>query len=194
MANKDNQIYLIGAAALGLLMVAGKRNRVGVSGTWPPRNLIWPLSHHREPKVYTSGAKSFSADRGGGRSHAGIDLPASEGTAVVAPEGGTIVATQGWDGARAKAILMETDSGVVILFGAVAPNSWKEFGLAKGSRVKRGQGVARIGVYPAGSTMLHLEMYTKGTTKNSRWFPPNYPQNLINPTEYLQAASRYVLV
>lgn len=192
---KDNQIYLIGAAALGVLLVAGKRHGSGIRGPWPPRNLIWPLSHNRPATVYTSGAKSFGSNRdSGNRLHAGIDLPASAGTPVVAPESGKIVETQGWDGPNAKALLMETDSGVVLLFGAVAPNSWKEFGLAKGSRVKRGQGVARIGVYPHGSTMLHFEIYKKGTTKNERWLPGKYPENLIDPTEYLQAASNYVLV
>jgi hypothetical protein len=143
-------------------------------------------------RVATYGGRAFGARRASGeRHHVGIDLFASRGDVVVAPEGGTVVATQTFNGPNAHAILLQTDSGPVILFGEVEPGSWGEFGLGKGSRVDAGQPVARVGINPRGSQMLHLEMYTAGTTSNRRWYtgrPP--PSDLLDPSDYLILAAK----
>lgn len=144
---------------------------------------VWPL-----PAV-TRRSWNFARGRGKTRLHAGIDLYAPEGSLVLAPEDGKIIGAQGWAGDRAHALLMQTDSGPVILFGAVAPGSWGEFNLGRGSVVQAGQPVARLGVYPKGDSMLHFEMYASGTRRNAKWLkgsPP--PSNLLNPTQYLQTA------
>ena len=146
---------------------------------------VWPL-----PDV-TRKRWTFGASRAKGkRRHAGIDLYALRGSVVLAPEAGTIVATQRFNGPLAHAILLQTDSGVVILFGEVEPNSWRKYGLVKGSRVERGAPVADVGINPGGDQMLHLETYVAGTRKNQRWFTGKQPPAaLLNPTRYLKSAN-----
>jgi murein DD-endopeptidase MepM/ murein hydrolase activator NlpD len=157
---------------------------------------VWPLINKREKLVPEKGVywgmRGFGVDRGTGtgKYHAGIDLAASWGDPVVATEDGVIVGTQGWDGANAKAIAIETISGVVPFYGAVAPNSWKEFGLGVGSKVKQGQVIARVGQYPGGSEMLHFELYTSGTIRNEKYYIDKpRPSNLLDPTQYLKRAA-----
>jgi hypothetical protein len=138
---------------------------------------------------WTFGAPRKS-DKGRDRRHAGVDLYAPQGSVVLAPEAGTIVATQKfvWKD-RHDAMLFQTDSGPVILFGEVRPRSWNDFGLSIGSHVQAGQPVARVGINPGGSQMLHYEMYTRGTRKNSRWYAGQAPpSNLLDPTAYLKTA------
>jgi murein DD-endopeptidase MepM/ murein hydrolase activator NlpD len=120
------------------------------------------------------------------RRHVGVDLKAREGDVVVATEPGVIVATQGWDGPAAKALLLQTDRGPVVLYGAVAPGSWSEFGVGPGIRVQTGQPLGRIGRYPKGSSMLHFELYEQGTMRNRVWCAGRpLPQGALDPTSYL---------
>lgn len=148
------------------------------------RSPVWPL-----PDV-TRRRWTFGASRAGGkRHHAGVDLYAPRGSVVLAPEAGTIVSFQPFNGPNAVAMLLQTDSGPVILLGEIEPGSWQEFGLSRGSRVQGGDQVARVGINPGGSQMLHYEMYTDGTTRNARWYAGNPPpDNLLDPTGYLQRA------
>jgi hypothetical protein len=145
---------------------------------------IWPL-----PDV-TRRRWTFGAPRGKGkRHHAGVDLYAPKGSIVLAPESGRLISRQRFNGPQAIALLMQTDSGVVILFGEVLPGSWKEFGHSIGSTVEAGEPIARVGVNPGGSQMLHYEMYTEGTRQNARWYVDrDAPPNLLNPTSYLKTA------
>jgi murein DD-endopeptidase MepM/ murein hydrolase activator NlpD len=126
----------------------------------------WPLP--RAPKPWTAGG-SFGARRPSSktftRHHQGVDLYAPAGEAVLACEDGVIVAHQGWDGPNAKAILVESN-GCLILYGAVAPGSYGPVGTV----VRRGEQIAKIGVYPAGSTMLHIELWLPGVRPpRPRW-------------------------
>lgn len=145
---------------------------------------VWPL-----PDV-TRRRWTFGASRANGtRRHAGVDLYAPRGSVVLAPESGEVVATQGFNGPNAVALVMQTDSGPAILFGEVEPGSWTRLGLEVGSRVEAGQPVATVGINPGGSQMLHLEMYRDGTRRNYRWMAGNpAPEQLLDPTQYLQAA------
>jgi len=147
---------------------------------------VWPL-----PAV-TRRRWTFGAPRGGGalaRRHAGVDLYAPRGSVVLAPEAGKIVAIQPFNGPKAVAMLIQTDTGPVILLGEIEPNSWDEFGLSRGSRVRAGQEVARVGINPGGSQMLHFEMYRQGTTRNHSWPSINPPPGqLLNPERYLKTA------
>jgi hypothetical protein len=148
------------------------------------RSPIWPL-----PAV-TRRRWTFGASRASGeRRHAGVDLYAPPGSVVHAPESGTLIASQRFLGPEAVALLMQTDTGPVILFGEVFPQSWERFGLAIGSRVEAGDPVAEVGITPGGSSMLHFEMYREGTRRNARWMtgdPP--PPSLLDPTDYLKIA------
>lgn len=151
----------------------------------------WPLPQVEPRRVYTHGGKAFGASRAAGkRNHAGVDILSPRYALVVAPEAGAIVATQGFNGPNAHAILIQTDSGPVILLGEVEPDSWREFGLSIGSRVAKGSPVARVGINPGGSTMLHYEMYRQGTRRNYSW-PASAaaPAALLDPTAYLSLAA-----
>lgn len=151
---------------------------------------VWPLPG-RPKRVASYGGRAFGAPRKGGRrNHAGVDLLAPRGATVVAPESGVIVATQRFNGPRAHAVLLQTDSGPVILLGEVKPGSWSESGHEVGSRVPRGQPIATVGVNPGGSTMLHFEMYAEGATQNHQWWSRDVPPALLlDPTHYLEAAA-----
>jgi murein DD-endopeptidase MepM/ murein hydrolase activator NlpD len=120
-----------------------------------------------------------------GRKHAGVDMPAEKDAEVRAIADGVIVATQGWSGPGTRALLVEHTIGgkqVVVLYGAVAPGSYA----AKGTAVKAGETIARIGVYPHGSTMLHVEAYTDGTRRNYRWCSGKpAPSRLLDVTSLL---------
>lgn len=193
MAKTRGPLLVILAAGAAVLATSGKRRaktvRMGALGP------IWPLAYDPDPKVATTGGKSLGAPRDqGGRYHAGVDIITPYKTPVVATESGRIVATQPWSGAQAKALLLETNSGVVVNYGAVAPDSWEEFGVDVGSQVKAGQPIARIGKYPAGSSMLHFELYLGGTRKNTPWKTGrNPPPNLLDPTDYLLRAAKRVI-
>lgn len=149
---------------------------------------VWPIANRR-PTVQEHGGRIWGAPRGD-RRHAGVDVYAQRHDVVVSPLPGTVVAHQGWSGPGTRALLIESDDGPVMLLGAVAPNSWEEWGLGIGDHVEIGEPVARVGVYPAGSSMLHFELYVNGTRQNKRWYagsPP--PPGLLDPTPFLEAAA-----
>lgn len=148
-------------------------------------SVVWPL-----PDV-TRKRWTFGASRANGkRHHAGVDLYAPRGSIVLSPEDGTVIASQRFNGPYAYALLIQLDSGPVVLLGEVEPDSWRMFNADPGARVARGQPVARVGINPGGSQMLHYEMYTSGTRQNKRWYSEQAPPpELLDPTNYLQSAS-----
>ncbi|CAD6875722.1 N-acetylmuramoyl-L-alanine amidase [Methylomonas fluvii] len=157
--------------------------------------LYWPVQTHdrggREVaflgvsgKSYGRNGRRFLAERAGGRYHVGVDLWGNAGDIIVACEDGIIVNHYHfYHGVHA--LFVQCDSGVVINYGEVKEKSWQEFGLEKGSRVKAGQPIARVGQM-TDSSMCHFEMYAKGTTVNQRYFKGSQPpRELLNPTKYL---------
>lgn len=165
-----------------------------------PSNLRWPTitKHTRgnevpykklDGKYVGNAARSFGVPRSDGvRKHAAIDLYCYGNDVVVAMESGTVVGIQGFLGPT-KALVIQGDSGVVSLYGEIKNNSWSEFDIKKGTKVKAGQPIARIGINDAGTSMLHFETYTKGTTQNAQW-KGSPPSNLLNPTKYLLQAQK----
>lgn len=160
---------------------------------------VWPIPGYS----YFSGT-SFGGDRPSNcegerckRYHCGVDVHAPWGTYVVATEAGVVLNTQGWASKKgrtdrtSKALLLQLDNGPVIVYGGLAPNSWAEVGVGIGTRVTPGQPVGKVGYYPNGSTMLHIEGRKKGTRIATPWevnTPP--PANLRNLTPYLKLAKR----
>ena len=151
----------------------------------------WPLEAAK--RVVSS---DFGEARGG-KVHVGEDLRAPRGSVLVATEDATVVGWQTFNGPNAYALLLETFTGPVLLYGEVEPNSWEEFRghdgrpLHKGSIVDRGRPIARVGINPGGWTGLHFEMYLRSTRRNYQWFegqPP--PAQLLDPTRYLEAAAK----
>lgn len=157
---------------------------------------LWPVP----------GYKNFSLSSFGGdrpfhpphdRYHAGVDIHCPRGTPVVAMEDGKIVAIQGWRSKKGrperttKAILLQLDTGPVIVYGALIPDSWQAFGLGVGSRVARGQTLGLVGTYPEGDEMAHMEARAKGTRVVHAWYiADGVPADLLNITPLLQLARK----
>lgn len=154
----------------------------------------WPLPGYRKfSRTSIGGDRPFNPPHK--RFHCGVDIYCPLGTIVIATEAGTIVAKQGWMSKQGrperttKALLLQLDSGPVIVYGALLPDSWLEFGVKVGSRVAQGQPIGRIGTYPKGDNMFHVEGREEGSTSAPPWYnddPP--PPNLLNITPYLVQA------
>jgi murein DD-endopeptidase MepM/ murein hydrolase activator NlpD len=161
---------------------------------------IWPIApgstHPRKFQVpyrdadgkwHGNMARAFRASRSE-RFHAGVDLYANGGDVLLAPEDGVVVGRQPFLNGTG-ALLLQLDSGIVVLLGETRMGGAGEFGIDVGSRVRQGQPLTRVGVTNAGSHMLHLETYRAGTKHNSPWYknrPP--PANLLDPTEWMLQA------
>ncbi len=174
-------------------------NRFGFAFARAADALTWPLQGTASRKVSTDigDARPFGSSNPS-RHHAGEDLVAPEGTVLVATESGTVVAIDdSWysrerdDGTKlhAGALLLQTDRGPVINYGEIAPGSPASFGIHVGSRVARGQKLARVGF----TDQLHFETYRRGTTRTHQWpWDGQAPAALLDPTKYLQAAGGVV--
>jgi len=128
-------------------------------------------------------SRRFMHERTQGRYHVGVDLYCRNGDPVLACEDGTIVNIYHFYHG-AYCILVQCDSGLVINYAEVAKDSWKDFGLSEGSRVKRGKGIAYIGKMSGGSSMLHFETYMRPTDQNKR-YRGGAAGPILNPTYYL---------
>jgi murein DD-endopeptidase MepM/ murein hydrolase activator NlpD len=126
--------------------------------------------------------------------HTGIDLFAKIGTPVYAIEDGVVNNIIQFTGARAgskwwnptRAVLIQGKSGV-FLYGEIKPTR----GLAKGDKVKEGTEIGTVMQVlrknkGLPTSMLHLELYTGGTT-DAVWWKHNEPKpvNLKDPTVYV---------
>ncbi|MFY0531493.1 hypothetical protein [Nannocystis pusilla] len=124
------------------------------------------------------------------RYHAGVDVRATKGLPILAPEDLVIVAVdRGWEG-TAKATLVHTTSGKSILFGCTAPGTAPPVG----TLIKAGSEVARVGVYPKGSSMVHFQLYDAkiSPSEANKWqswkFGTAKPPHLSDPMPYLLGA------
>lgn len=123
------------------------------------------------------------------RWHAGIDcIGAKDGDTFQATEAGTIVGVdKGWS-KGSKAVFLETNTGLFLVFGGSKKGSGSEWGIREGVEVAKGQPLGRVlGSYG----MIHFETYVGvGRTANSRWYVGAQPPvGLLNPLNYLQRAS-----
>lgn len=145
---------------------------------------FWPLPDVTRKRFTFGWARAK-----GKRHHAGLDFYAPRGSIVVAPEAGTIIGWQRFVGPNSVALLEQTDTGIVILFGEVEPQSWAKHGVHIGSRVRAGQTVAEVGINNDLSQMLHIETYVRGTRRNQRWYKGQAPPSaLLDPTRYMRTA------
>lgn len=155
----------------------------------------WPIPGYRKFSRRSFGGPRPWNDPSPTRYHAGVDIHAPRGTIVVATEAGRVLAEHGWRSKKGRperttrALLLQVDGGPVIVYGALIPDSWLEFGVDVGTRVARGQPLGRVGVYPNGDEMLHIEARVAGTRVAGPWYrdqPP--PASLLDVTPYLEAA------
>lgn len=134
-----------------------------------------------DPRPYGSSSPS--------RHHAGEDLRAPRGSVVVASERGRVTAIDDEWYAGTGALLVAFDSGITANFGEVEPGSPLELGLAVGTVVERGQEIARVGR----TEMLHFELYSGDRRRTWQWpWLGAAPAELLDPTQYLDAAARTV--
>lgn len=163
----------------------------------PPMGSYWPLiSNQKKGKVVSfrylekprryvgNRSRSFLARRSNGkRYHAGIDLYANHKDKVVACEDGVII--NFYHFYRSTYALIVEHKNIVINYGEVHKDSLKTNGLREGDRVSAGQVIGFAGKMHK-SSMLHFEIYRKGTDRNLRWLKKDKaPYNLLNPTKYL---------
>lgn len=167
------------------------------SGTSKP---IWPIVTSHSSKFTVSyrtiggqiignGARRFMAKRGDAKYHVGIDVYARHGDYVLACESGQIVNIYHFYHG-AYAMIVQCDTGLVINYAEVENGSWKKFGVGEGSRIRKGQPIARIGTMSGGSSMLHFETYMKPTHQNERYFGGDAGP-ILNPTYYLLRARAF---
>jgi len=130
--------------------------------------------------------RSVSSKTGLRRRHIGIDLWADEGDVVIAPEDGTITRARAYYRGT-DALMLQTDSGIVLGLCEVRARSWEAFGLEVGSRVAGGEPVAVVGRMRVDS-MCHVVAYAQGTTKHLHAYD-GAPVNpaLRDPSKYLLA-------
>lgn len=195
---------LLGGGGLGLPAgVPEPRAVAGVPFAQGGGRPVWPVAstssrsdevayYDVNDQIHGNWARRFGASRDG-HTHAGIDLYANDGDVVVATEDGTIVGTQTFH-LGTDAVLLQTNSGLVVLYGEVEPWSWKKYGLQVGSHVRAGQPIAKIGCMVGEppnceSHMLHLETYRAGVTQNEHWYS-SPPADLLDPSRYLLRASQ----
>lgn len=141
---------------------------------------------------------SFGAVRKN-HTHEGIDLYGEQAEDVFAVEDGTVVGIEWFTGEHTnppspwwhntQGVLVEGDSGVVV-YGEILISENIEIG----SKIKRGQKVGELETVLKKDkgrpmTMLHFELYEKGTRKTGEWDHGNErPKGLLDPTELLEAA------
>lgn len=166
------------------------------NNAWVFPLMNWHLS--RLPTKEEPGSFSYRRSKD---IHTGVDLYTVNGATVMPCEDGRVVNIENYTGSNAgspwwlptKSILVEGDSGV-ICYGEVYP-----FGLKVGDYVKKYDviaHVARVLINPPKIKiinhylyMLHLELYTFGTTQSVWWYlNQEKPPNLLDPTENLQKA------
>lgn len=153
------------------------------------------------------GATRKSIDKSTGetykRVHVGVDLFADDGDVVLAMEPGEVLATLPYyKGLGALYVLH--DSGVIVNYGEIRMNSWKDFGITTGietgQRVEAGQKLAKVGTANDGSHMLHMEAFSPDTTVDEirqgelRWHAGDEPPpNVLDPTRLLVRARQATL-
>lgn len=178
--------------------------QVPTSPTWRPDQPTWPLA--TAPRSWSAGSK-YKARRPWKKTstqtryHTGTDLGAAAGIPILAPEAGIVVAAEsGWEMVKGKdgklrgvkSLIMVTDSGRTVLLGGTRPGSAR---VKTGDRVAAGQQVAEVGEYPLGDSMLHFQLYGRPLTeaevnKRKSWAVDTAPPaDLVDPSDYLQAAS-----
>lgn len=168
------------------------------------RGPLWPVvtrsSHGKlvsyrdvNGEYHGNWSRRFGAPRdNGARYHAGMDIYANYGDPVVAMGDGVVTAVQSF---HLGSWAMFVDHGdVVVMYGEIEPKSWRQFGVQVGSRVSKGQPLARIACMRwdgslCDSHMLHLETYVSGTTRNRAWYQDrSAPAQLLDPTRLLLRA------
>lgn len=134
----------------------------------------------------------FLAPRGLKRYHLGHDCLANFRDIVVAPED-AVVGKINQFVETTDAVWLHTLTGLTLILGETLPGSPAEFGVQVGSRVTKGQPVARVGTFAFAQAMkmhmVHFETHEGHKLGYTTWHDgASPPPALRNPTQYLLRA------
>lgn len=127
--------------------------------------------------------------------HTGIDRYCDDGDEVFAIEDGVIVAIEQYTGEWAgspwwnntSAIMIEGESGV-ICYGEITPLTFLQVGdkIIKSNLIGHVAQVLKVDKGKNPPSMLHLELYTHGTSQSVWWrLGEDQPLNLLNPIKLI---------
>ncbi|CAA9367611.1 MAG: hypothetical protein AVDCRST_MAG68-5014 [uncultured Gemmatimonadetes bacterium] len=159
-----------GALLLGLavyLAASGRTLQVRIALPDPPRpeaRLVIPVAGVRAAEL----ADSYGAGRSGGRSHKGVDIPAPEGTPVLAASAGVIVKLASSKLGGVSLYHRDADGRTVYYYAHLQRY---RAGLKEGDLVRAGDVIAhvgRTGNAPPGNPHLHFAVYT--VSDPNRWW------------------------
>lgn len=176
---------------LAIVGVAILRSRNGALPLWPvsagPRLVAREVSGvvvDEAPAGQTP--RRFGALREGGRLHAGVDLPATSGSAIAAMDDGVVLGIlPGYVGLDAIAV-DHPNLGAVLVYAEFA----RDARTVPGLRVARGQILGRAAASAYGS-MLHVEAWERGRAPKAftAWLAIGpRPLGLVDPTTILLRA------
>lgn len=121
-----------------------------------PAGGIFPVAG---PYTWAGEDGRFGAGRPG-HVHEGQDLPAAEGTPVVAPVPGVVAFARNQPGGAGYYVVLNTDDGRAMFFAHCQAGS---FSVIPGQRVVAGQGLCRVGSTGASTgPHLHFELWLGG--------------------------------
>lgn len=117
---------------------------------------LWPVPGGRISSLFGPRGRSF---------HAGLDIAAGQGTAILAADSGVVTAS-GWNGGFGLMIIIDHGNGMVTLYAHNSSNL-----VSVGQRVQRGQQIAQVG--STGNSTgphLHFEVHRNGRQVNPLQF------------------------
>lgn len=140
------------------VVIAEPQEQIVARGTAavPPQvgtgRFLWPVSGGRISSPFGQRGRSF---------HAGVDIAAAHGTAILAADSGVVTAA-GWNGGYGIMITIDHGNGTATLYAHNSSNL-----VSAGQRVQRGQQIARIG--STGNSTgphVHFEVHRNGSQVN----------------------------
>ena len=125
------------------------------------RWLQWPVAGSNTVSLSNPFGARWNPGGQGKTVHNGIDIPGTEGTAILAAADGTVTET-GFDPERGNYLLIDHGDGLTTLYAAC-----KEVGVNKGDAVKAGDEIAALGSTGMSTgAHLHFEVRQDGEPQN----------------------------
>ena len=125
------------------------------------RWLQWPVAGSNTVSLSNPFGARWNPGGQGKTVHNGIDIPGTEGTAILAAADGTVTET-GFDPERGNYLLIDHGNGLTTLYAAC-----KEVDVSKGDAVKAGDEIAALGSTGASTgPHLHFEVRQDGEAQN----------------------------
>jgi murein DD-endopeptidase MepM/ murein hydrolase activator NlpD len=134
---------------------------------------------------WRTGARYFGAPRKGTRRrHGGCDIIKPVGTVIHAVADGVLVHEETYFYSNTYYVTYQ-HGDILVRYGEIMRRS---NGKKKGSTVKKGEPIAKVGRLASGSSMLHIEIYKKGnlhTPLRSTAMPYQRRSDVTDPAPYL---------